>query len=274
MRQGLFESDFIFEKDEFKGISLGYDYCAEHEWGIEDIEKSFDMQLSNDSCLGIEARKLRKIPLYLKYVENNFKNKSYAHLIFNKNSIINFSDNSNTQPVGYFKEGIDFVTAWNSKSFGISLKGKKNSKRKLLEFLYERILEKDVALCFVSKNKKPNPFSRTFPYLAIISRMNQEFLDDMYNYDLDCLNLKNESKKTGIEDYLRKFNKSWFSLQPQWNNNSKKSDYNIIYYLQPSNTSLYKSGWFTVEDLKLWAHDVGDVMIHISSNSKDFILRD
>jgi hypothetical protein len=274
MRQGIFDSDFIFENDEFKGICLGYDYCAEHEQGIEDIEKSFDMKLSDDSFLGIEARRLRKLPLYLKYVENTYKNRCYSHLIFKRDSVINFSDNTSTCPVGNFKHGIDFVTAWSSRSFGVSLKGKNNPKKKLLELLYNKILDKDVALCFVSKNQKPNPFSRTSPYLAIISRMSEEFLQDMHDYDLDCLNLKNESKKTGIEDYLKKFNKSYFALNPQWNDNSKTTSYNVIYYLQPFNSSLYNSGWFTVEDLRMWAHDVGDVMKNISSNSKDFIFRD
>jgi hypothetical protein len=34
-------NDFSILKDEtkFYGISLGYDYCAEHEWGIDGIRR-------------------------------------------------------------------------------------------------------------------------------------------------------------------------------------------------------------------------------------------
>ena len=29
--------------EQFLGIALGYDYCAEHEWGIKDIKSRFAM---------------------------------------------------------------------------------------------------------------------------------------------------------------------------------------------------------------------------------------
>ena len=39
MRRAYQDFGFIIEDEQFYGVSLGYDYCAEHEWGIKDMKE-------------------------------------------------------------------------------------------------------------------------------------------------------------------------------------------------------------------------------------------
>lgn len=276
MRESFFESDFIIEDGVFKGITLGYDYCAEHENGFEDIKNFLDIKLGNSEFLGIEGRRIRNAHKGVKFFKIKYKNKIYYNLIFNPYGYT-FYDN---RPVSekFYK---NFATAWNSSSFGISLKGSKNEKIKYLEEIYDAILKKNAIFCFVNKNEK-NPFSRSYPFLGIADRVSTEFAKDMYDYDYDLLKLKESSESTGIYEYLDKFKKIYRSLKPCWSSYMDKTvegrilktDYPVIYFLDSGAQKKYKNGWYTVEELKMWAHDVGPVMVELQSPSKEYIFKE
>lgn len=280
MRQGLFESDFFYLENTFIGVALGYDFCAQHEWGFEGIQKNLDIKCGNPDYLGIEGRIIRKIPLNLSFFESKYKNNIYTNLVY-KYDYISFNSENNSRPPVASKFFSDFVTAWDSESFGISVRGKRNKKVKDLELLYKAIQDKKAAFCFVNKNSK-NPFGRSYPLLCIVDRLDASFLQEIYEYDLNLKKLKEASDETGIEDYLKLNNKTYFKLSPAWadyitETNDKrvlKTKFSVIYFLESNNSKLYKSGWFTVEDLKMWAHDVGPIMINLEHLSKDFIFKE
>lgn len=280
MRQGLFESDFFYLDGNFIGVALGYDYCAQHEWGFEGIKNSLDIRLGDSNYLGIEGRMIRKIPLNLSFYESKYKNKYYTNLVY-KYNFISFQESLQSKPPVANRFITDFVTAWDSESFGVSVKGKRNKKSKDLENLYKSILDKKAAFCFVNKNSN-NPFGRSYPLLCISDRLDSSFLKEIYEYDLNLKKLSEASESTEIENYLKQNNKSYLKLSPVWSDYIKetndkrviKTKYPVIYFLESSDTKKYKSGWFTVEDLKMWAHDVGPVVIDIESVSKDFIFQE
>jgi len=269
MRQGLFDSEFFYLNNTFVGVALGYDFCAQHEWGFEGIRKNLDIRYEDPNYLGIEGRIIRKVPINLSFYESNYKNKYYANLVY-KYSYISFKEENCKKPPVTDKFFSDFVTAWDSESFGISVRGKRNKKSKDLEILYKSILDKKAAFCFVNKNSN-NPFGRSSPLICITNRLDSSFIQEIYDYDLNIKNLKEASDETGIEDYLKKNNKTYFKISPALSDYIKetndnrilKTKYPVIYFLESNNSKLYRSGWFTVEDLKMWAQDVGPVMLNL-----------
>ena len=51
---------------EFLGIALGYDYCAEHEWGIKEIKQRFAIPEASKKNMGVASRSITKnIPCLL-----------------------------------------------------------------------------------------------------------------------------------------------------------------------------------------------------------------
>jgi len=282
MREGRTDSLFYTEESTgvFHGVILGYDYCAEHEWGIQGILDSFGVNYKDESCLGIESRRFTKVPKNLRLIKNKYKGTICHHLIFPRHSW-NHREESEIDPVGYLSKDNDFSTAWDGNSWGISVLGARNPKIELLKELYYAIIRLDVALIFVNKKGSTNPFSRTSPFLGIVSKMDKDFLDSTYQYDLDKHLLKKASDNTGIESYLKEKDKKYYGLKPSWASSVKETNdgrtintkYEVIYFLNPIDQK-YKAGWYTVEDLLLWGNDVGPVPKEVLEKSKDFILRE
>ena len=57
MRRGYKEFGIIEENGIFYGISLGWDFCAEHEWGIKGLKRILGINSDN---LGIKGRTITK----------------------------------------------------------------------------------------------------------------------------------------------------------------------------------------------------------------------
>jgi hypothetical protein len=61
-----------------------------------------------------------------------------------------------------------------------------------------------------------------------------------------------EEVKTTLQDQ----GKHWLSLERwQW------MDGGIRFWLNPNDQDIYRSGWFSIDELIAWAHDTGPVMI-------------
>lgn len=57
MRKAYKDFGIIEENGVFYGISLGWDFCAEHEWGIKDLKILLGI---NDTKLGVDGRAITK----------------------------------------------------------------------------------------------------------------------------------------------------------------------------------------------------------------------
>lgn len=59
-----------------------------------------------------------------------------------------------------------------------------------------------------------------------------------------------------VRSTLRDQHKEWYSLERwQW------MDGEIRFWLNPKDQDLYRSGWFSIDDLIAWTQDVGSIMI-------------
>ncbi|HMO55760.1 MAG TPA: hypothetical protein PKA05_00370 [Roseiflexaceae bacterium] len=67
-----------------------------------------------------------------------------------------------------------------------------------------------------------------------------------------------------IKITLRDQGKDWWSLETwQW------MEGGIRFWLNPKDQDLYSSGWFSIDELIAWAHDIGPVMIDYDEAEAD-----
>ena len=85
-----YNSQFIFNEDgTFVGLNLGADYCAEHEWGIRDLEDTFGI---NRNLVGIKSRTIQKLPDSMRTLEFQYRGIKYIGLLCHSYSYYNNLD--------------------------------------------------------------------------------------------------------------------------------------------------------------------------------------
>jgi len=283
MRTGNMDASWISLDDKEEniiGINLGADFTAEHEWGIKDIKQHFKIG-QKEKDIGIKARKNNAVPKGLELVAGD----KYVALIFRH--ISNFFDDRNSnfskpldehveEGYGFFHgeslpawrikdDEKGFVGAWDGKSFGV-LALKKHEGR--LRMLYEAFQKKDAMVGIGSTGG--NPFSRGGLSIIVASKMPKDVIAEMEKKDKDDIQLLKDSEKTGIEKKLKKAGKGYFDSQGYMalspsrpgEKDKKKTKYNVIYWLNPMAQQRHNYGWYTVEDLELWAKDEGPIMMN------------
>jgi len=259
-------NDVSIVRDENKnnqliGISLGYDFCAEHEWGIKGIKEEFGIYHDK---IGIDGRSITKGSVI-------YKEKSDLALIRN-------SDNFN---VSYYKlDEQDFdeclpydlkhldnkkeiQTAWAEDDFCVV------GPIDVIKELKEAFDNKNI--CFATINSMP-AFGGTSLCILIKDRVPQEAVDQMVYADNKAKDLIKYEEKIGITKLKNKVFKSvysndfdinkhkyWMALSPKWinyknecpeNKEKNKTEYDIKYWVNYGDNETY--GWFTVEQIKKW----------------------
>lgn len=246
-------------------LNLPADFCAEHEWGIAKLKRFFgitDYKSAIDGPLGIERRKATKAP------SSTPDNYGYTDFLYEEKT------NLGGMSVGYhiwsqertpkklfehpphdLKNCYNHGTrgAWNESSFAVF-----TAEVAKLRELKERIDEMDVC---VYVGGKTIAFENPGLVIAVASAIPQEYVDKMYKDDEDRRKLEQESLNTGIEKELKLAGKAYFALSPSWISQQKKSQYKVMYWLNPQQQDKYSFGWFTVEELRQWIKDKGPVMI-------------
>ena len=65
---------------EFLGIALGYDYCAEHEWGIKEIKQRFAIPEASKKNMGVASRSITQNIPNLIFKKETYKKQKFALL--------------------------------------------------------------------------------------------------------------------------------------------------------------------------------------------------
>jgi hypothetical protein len=243
------------------GINLGWDFCAEHEWGIEKLNLAFGIPgkperrrgvrgLVSGDLVGADTRTAIKVPNDLKFFENL---DGYAYLLFA--SSFGWMEESELTAEQFnnmieARDGEELATAWSKKDFGVRMKNDVlNVGTSVLGQIYDAFVQRD-AMIFLSGQS--NPFGNRGLILAIRSRMPEEVLNQMKEADEDYLNLLDAVEATGIEEQLKKADKRYYALSPRWATSSVKSRFPVVFLLNPCEQRENNWGWFTVEDLLDW----------------------
>lgn len=239
--------------DKLIGFNLGADYCGEHERGIKDIIRDF--QIDNNK-IGIERRMITVVPETLIYKDVTY-NKLKCHLLvfvprwyIDKKFKITKKNLDSWELYNYFLED-GITTSWDDKSFAILTTDK---YKKELKELYQAFLNLDVAIGIGPSEVFKNGGLK----LCIKSKLPEDMIEKIKEDDLDYISLQEAAEKTNIKELLKNTGKEYYSLSPKWKDENKKE---VIFWLNPYKQDIYNSGWYTVEDLKDWANNKGKVLI-------------
>lgn len=248
------------KNNELIGVSLGYDFCAEHEWGTKGIKREFGI---DSTKIGIDARSITKGSVL-------YKEKGEIALIRNGD---NFSITYNNLAEKSFDECLphdlkhlsdkELHTAWSEDDFCVV------GPIDVIKELKEAFDKHNV--CFATINDLP-AFGGTSLCILIKDRLPQESIDLMAYVDNKSLDLVTYEKEIGIAElketkYKSKYSndfdetkdKYWMALSPRWINyknespsdkEKSKTKFDIMYWVNYGDDETY--GWFTVEQIKEW----------------------
>lgn len=286
MRASYFGQGIIrAESGEFVGFCLGYDHCAEHEWGIDGIIHSFGIPRYNRKLFGIPKRiitksvddKLKLITdVATKHTNDNF-GKIDILLFSPHDSQINLQYYLDQLPLTHLspnRTSINFdkkiATAWNENSFAIAVSVLNHSA--YLKELHDAFLKKDVSVGLYDQKNSLNDFGLTMSSeldplsgltILIVSKVPKNVKDLMRDTDKKSEKIITEFEKTRIENTLKKAGKKYFALSPSSIDDEQKKQkgtkYNILCWLNPSNQHENNFGWYTIEELEMWANDGGPI---------------
>jgi|AntAceMinimDraft_18_1070375.scaffolds.fasta_scaffold06517_6 hypothetical protein len=288
MRKAYNDFGILAEDNVFYGISLGYDFTAEHEWGIKGISRMFGIPELTRKNIGIKSRTITTkkakdvlvfgvdqdftflfsdlwhVPINKRYFLNTKESKkiiteipydlkSYKtdlKEIFNKRYSLKIKDEDISKN--------NIITAWSGEDFGIVVKGKRESK--WLHELYQAFINRNIVFTYINLSGT-NPFSNSSLSIIIADRLSKNILDAMKNVDKKQLDLKKIEKKINLKERLReskKFKEFSLSCSPEFIDydaskkelKELKKKENTKYNVKFWINSSEYYGWNTVEELE------------------------
>lgn len=273
MRSGSHDASILEHDGEFIGVNLGWDFTAEHEWGIKKLTRYFGIEgtsrnkgvlgIAAKDVVGVEARQVNDIPHGLSLViKGNFTYLIYMRSWGNEYDITDETPKKELDRILSAYSDRELITAWDEGSFGIRVSGKEN--RAHLKALYEAFNEGDVMIAFIGAG---GPFGNNGLCLFIIPKLPDFVVDGYHDSDIDMLDLRDAAEATGIEKRLKDAGCRFYALAPKWATEIKstkdgeiKTKHPVIYWLNPMDQHLYNYGYMTVEDLEDWIEGNGKIM--------------
>jgi len=251
------------ESGEFCGVNLSSDFCAEHEWGIKDLQRVFGIR---GEGYGVDRRRVTQVILEhevkiewgsaLRFFEVKgghwclaYGMVNYLKSIEEKGYSTELFLNNKTS----YQKADEIAAAWDVKSFGVMVRKKDKDK---LEAVFKALCDKDAAIMLGGGGV----FQNAGLCLFIVSKLSQSALDLMRDVDLDREKLKKAGEVTGIETVLKSAGRSWFALRAAWIRDKSASKHPVWFWLNPQEQDRYEAGWFTVEDLLQWTENKGPVL--------------
>lgn len=280
MRRAISEQPkWILDKDSnVIGLSLGGDHCAEHEWGIKKLQTRFDI---NTDMIGIGRHTCRAFPVFIEK-QGTYEKKPCKIFVVSKyakegtlRSLMEYCQlfpytsiakrSTPTVPIAYGNHGLmtleddNLHTTWDEGAFAILAYD--NDAINRLNLFIQFYKSNDMCIMYGGKRVFAPGTLSMIAASAIPTAMKKA----MRAEDEDAVKLFMAVKKTRIEKLLKNANKGYYALAPKWANEMKLDEnrttkYPVIFFLNPHEQSKYNYGWFTVEELKLWAKDTGPIV--------------
>lgn len=270
MRAGTNKKDWIVDnKGGFIGLSLGHDFCFEHENGVSRLHRALGVP-DLEFPIGTGDRKISVCPEQLSFVTYEIKPKDKrrktsapaASLILMERGYRELTHEEVLKSCGLkFYTNVydkwhapqdDLMCSWDEREFGINVRGAENVNR--LRELYEAFQRCDIALAYPSSSG----FLRTGLSFAIASKIPRKSEDVIREQDMAHQRLHLAAKATGVYQMLEKAGLRYFALAPGWDNSKDEDD--VVFFLNPEQQSRFNHGWFTVAELQDWAQGKGPVI--------------
>lgn len=247
------------------GISLGSDFCAEHENGISGLKRT----------LGIDGQK----PRYSREKVVYSKGPGLPRRTITQHDLVKFYEYQGSVALicnnrwwfelfeGYVKEnGVarafqdrlphglpkgDLGCAWSDDDFGIYGSGQNAD---LIRELYAAFQSNNIAMWIGGAMALKNGGL----VICMVDRIPEKEAKILSDADMEAVRLDAASVATGILERLAAARKGYFACSPRWLN-GKKSAHPVIYWLNPMEQDQNNYGWFTVEELDQWIAGKGPI---------------
>lgn len=280
MRKAFKGGWLVSNKGEIIGVSLGADYCAEHEWGIKGIKRAFGIK-DDDAVFGIEKRRITKLPENNRFFSDEKAKEAFvfkeagtkkmpeAFLIYSQWDANEFTEHRELTMYKYDpkrnEERDNFVAAWSEGDFGIHVRGVENVNK--LREIWTAFQNKDIAIWLGGGGV----FQNAGLSFGIVSRVPEPLKEIMRAKDEDTFKLRQAAEATGLEAYLKSkrvhkeyaiSEPAWLALSPAWINEEAKhrSKHPVMFWLNHMEQDKNNYGWFTVEELMKWGEGRGPVI--------------
>jgi len=265
MRKGYKDFGVIEENGIFYGISLGWDFCSEHEWGIKGLKRMLGI---NDSKIGIEGRAITKNDEVI-FVKNE-KQALLRTKPWNYKEEQDLKDLVSSELCIYKESDKKISTAWSESDFGVLVEGKENIEK--LEELYNNFKNKNIVLA--SLNGTVPVFSNSSLSILIKDRIPKEAVESMYNVDKKYIDLVEYEEKIGVkklkekargngykgEKYFCACSPRWIDYENKEEREKKKKEigtkYDIQFWINYSDDD-NNYGWYTAEEIIKWLSTPG-----------------
>lgn len=261
MRQANLDTQWIHDDSgHLLGIALGHDFCAEHEDSARDMKIQFGVDDSNPD--GIQSRKVKRVPNYLQFATYDRKpgagsasTEPCAMLLLYPNFTIDqyisnpFECQLTDEVDGQRRRQV--VCAWDQRFFVINVRGVENVRN--LKTLYAAFQSNDIAF--------GSGFSRWLVQRGLTfmmpSRIPASIQQKILEADRERSALTTAFRNSGIEMQLAAGGRRWHALEPAWVGEDKTE---IRCFLNPVDQHLFKSGWFSLDELAQWAEGYGPIV--------------
>lgn len=252
MRKTTNKGSFISEYDPmigdtFYGVSTGFEFCSEHEWGIKILQESAGIKTLKHYVHTKKWFGLSKVkPIFGLDRTTILNTDNITQGIFDTDNgkyyLLAYNLNGRTVPDDFTD---DFNTYWDDTCF-IIISNNKEKMTALTKAAYNKdlafttggkILTDHAGIRLVIKSKTPT------------SIKDQCLTDDRKNYELMLLD-----KKIDIRSKLNKAKCEYYACSPRWKDYDKKE---IHWWLNPKDQNSINSEYFTQEELIEWTKGKG-----------------
>jgi hypothetical protein len=231
------------------GVNLGWDFTAEHEWGVKGIKRDLGIFEKADGAARYHVTKTSKLlygTMTIKEIE--------WHLIA-------LSDWESVGEVGerflskWFDDDAEVLGAWSESGFVVAIRDKNVYDAIVRAFTYDDA----VVTCESLFASEGQAFSNSGLKIIIQSALPQEWADKWIAAHEDWRALTEASTAAGIHEKLKAAGKTFYALSPRWKGEETESAHPVIYWLNPREQQDNNFGWYTVEDLEAWANNEGPI---------------
>jgi hypothetical protein len=266
MRRAFNNVHVIKEDNTFYGVSLGYDFCAEHEWGTQKMKTKFGIDTSK---MGVEARSITK-------GEVLFMNDGEICVLTSRKPWHSWEkpkENLGVKDlIPYDLQNLykDFECAWDEGDFCIVTKDK--SLFNYMEELNEAFKNNNIVISFI-KSDLP-VFANSSLSVLIKDKLPKSIVDSMYAVDKASVDLVEYEKKIGVtelkektrsngykgEKYFLACSASWIDYHNENNREKRKKElgtkYDVRFWVNYSDDD-DNYGWYNAEDIIKWLSTPG-----------------
>ena len=278
MRRAYNNVKLIMDGETFLGVSLGFDFCAEHEWGTKGIKEKFGIDTNK---MGVDGRTITRGDVLFK------KDKDLCVLTSrdpwkyrDKKPETTTTKDLQAHDINFYDEK-KLETAWDEDDFCIASNDPEHFP--YIEELAGNFKKKNIVIAYMSSGLAA--FENASLCVLIKDKLPKEALDEMYFVDKKAKDLVEYEKKIGVTDlkekasknYSYKGDKYFMACSPRWidyeneehREKRKKelgTEYDIQFWINYSDDD-DNYGWYIAEDIIKWLSTPGLKLKSLNKNN-------